>query len=86
MDPMKGEAVRRTTWQIILVLGILGAIAWVWPTIYRYDKIDYDQDTYIVRINRVTGHADILVPEQGWIPAEEPWDTGSPTVPGDGHT
>ena len=83
---MKGEAVRRTTWQIILVLGILGAIAWVWPTIYRYDKIDYDQDTYIVRINRVTGHADILVPEQGWIPAEEPWDTGSPTVPGDGHT
>jgi hypothetical protein len=86
MDPMKGEAVRRTTWQIILVLGILGAIAWVWPTVYRYDKIDYDQDTYIVRINRVTGHADILVPEQGWIPAEEPWDTGSPTVPGDGHT
>ena len=83
---MKGEAVRRTTWQIILVLGILGAIAWVWPTVYRYDKIDYDQDTYIVRINRVTGHADILVPEQGWIPAEEPWDTGSPTVPGDGHT
>jgi hypothetical protein len=86
MDPMKGETVRRTTWQIILVLGILGAIAWVWPTIYRYDKIDYDQDTYIVRINRVTGHADILVPEQGWTPAEEPWDTNSPTVPGDGHT
>ena len=86
MDPVKGEALRRTTWLILLVLGILAAIAWVWPTLYRYDKIDYDSDTYIVRINRLTGHADILVPEQGWTPAEEPWDNSSPTVPGDGHT
>lgn len=77
---------RRSAWLIILVLGILGAIAWVWPTTYRYDHFSLDTDTYIVRINRITGHADILVPEQGWVPAEEPWDTGSSTTPGDGHT
>jgi len=78
--------VRRTVWLVLLVLAVLGAIAWIWPTIYRYDKIIVDQDTYIVRIHRISGHADILVPEQGWVPSEEPWDTGSGTTPGDGHT
>jgi hypothetical protein len=86
MGSMKGEGVRRTFWLFLLVLAALATIAWVWPTLYRYDKMIYDSDTYVVRINRVTGHADFLVPEQGWVPAEEPWDTGQPTVPGDGHT
>lgn len=77
---------RRSAWLIILVLAILGSIAWIWPTSYRYDKIIIDSDSYIVRIHRITGHADILVPEQGWVRAEDPWDSGSSTTPGDGHT
>ena len=77
---------RRSAFLVILVLGILGAAAWIWPTRYRYDKISLDSDVYIVRIHRISGHADILVPEQGWVPAEERWDTGSGTTPGDGHT
>ena len=26
-----------------------------------------------VRINRFTGDADALVPREGWVPVEEPW-------------
>ena len=77
---------RRGTWMILLVLVIAAAIAWIWPTMYRYDKIIVSQDTYIVRVHRITGHADILVPEQGWVPAEDRWDTGSDGSPGDSHT
>jgi hypothetical protein len=30
-----------------------------------------DGDAYPVRIHRISGHADILLPEQGCVPAEE---------------
>ena len=70
----------------LLILVLAAAAAWVWPTVYRYDKIVVDQDTYLVRIHRVTGHADILMPEQGWIPAEQPWGEGSDGPPSNGHT
>jgi len=41
---------------------------------------------YLVRIHRITGHADILVPEEGWIPAERRWDLGPDGSPGSGRT
>ena len=71
---------------VLILLVLVAAAAWVWPTLYRYDKILVDQDTYLVRIHRITGHADILVPEEGWIPAERRWDTGSDGSPGSGPT
>jgi hypothetical protein len=71
---------------ILLILVLAGAAAWIWPTRYRYEKIIVDQDTYIVRINRISGHADILVPEQGWVPAEDPWNSSSDGPPGNTHT
>jgi len=71
---------------VLVLLILVAAVAWVWPTLYRYDKILVDQDTYLVRIHRITGHADILVPEEGWIPAERRWDLGPDGSPGGSRT
>ncbi len=65
----------KSLWGItVRVLVILLAVLLLWSQRYRYDHIVVQGDTYLVRVHRVTGHADILVPEQGWVPAEEPWD------------
>lgn len=55
------------------VLAII-VLALLWSFRYRYDHTLIDGNTYIVRIHRVTGHADILLPEDGWVPAEDSWD------------
>jgi hypothetical protein len=55
---------------VALVL-IAAFAAFVWPTIWRYDHITIDGDVYPVRIHRVTGHADVLLPGDGWTPAED---------------
>jgi hypothetical protein len=70
---------------VIVILAVLVASFLVWPTRWRYDHITVDGDTYIVRIDRLSGHADILVPESGWTPAEDSWDNDS-TPPTDQHT
>jgi len=64
----------RRLFSILILLGALAFLAFVWPTRWRYDHITVDKDTYLLRVERLTGHADILVPEMGWTPAEEPWD------------
>ena len=73
---------------LVLVLGVLLVVlafaTTVWPTRWRYDRITYSGDTYPVRINRFSGHADILLPGDGWTPAEEASPPGdeSDEVPG----
>jgi hypothetical protein len=70
-----------------LLIALFAALAaYVWPTAYRYEKITVDQDTYLVRIQRFTGQADILVPEQGWVPSDQPWDSGKDGATQDGRT
>ncbi len=59
---------------LLFALGLLAFACLVWPSRWRYDHITVNQDTYLVRIERLSGHADILVPELGWTPAEAPWD------------
>jgi len=71
---------------LFVLLALAASVLYVWPTAYRYDHMTVDGDVYPVRIHRVTGHADILMPEQGWIPSEQPWDSDSQTTPGDGRT
>ena len=71
---------------VVVILVLVAAAAWVWPTIYHYEKIVVNQDTYLVRIHRISGHADVLVPEEGWIPAEQRWDTGTDGSPGESRT
>ena len=73
---------RRSLLVAFVLVALLALAAFVWPTPYRYDKITVDRDTYLVRIHRITGHADILVPEEGWVPAEESWGNGSDGAPG----
>ena len=67
----------RRLFALALLLMLVACFAFVWPSLYRYDHMTVDGDVYPVRIQRVTGHADILLPEQGWIPAEESWDQDS---------
>lgn len=62
----------------ILLLALLAAAAFVWPTRWRYDHIATGGDTYLVRIDRLSGHVDILVPEEGWVPSERRWDDFPP--------
>ena len=60
----------------LITLTVLGAFAlFVWPTRWRYDHMTLSQDTYPVRIDRISGHADVLLPGDGWTPAEEVTDT-----------
>jgi hypothetical protein len=70
-------------WLFRIALALLAAafVTFVWPTAYRYDHVTVEGDTYPVRIHRITGHADVLVPEAGWLPAEAPWDDAGGAVP-----
>jgi hypothetical protein len=76
----------RRVFALLLIAVLLGMGAFVWPTQWRYDKITVNSDTYLVRIHRVSGHADILVPEQGWVPAEDGWGDETSGGPNDSRT
>lgn len=61
-----------------IVFAMLGLFAaYVWPTEYRYDHMTVDGNIVPVRIHRITGEADMLVPDDGWIPVEAPQDGSS---------
>ena len=48
---------------------------------YRFDHIVVDNETYLVRVHRVTADADILIPGEGWVPAEDAWNDSSEAPP-----
>jgi hypothetical protein len=55
----------------LLFLALLAAFAlFVWPTRFRYDHMTVDGNLVPVRIDRVNGDSDMLVPDQGWVPVE----------------
>jgi hypothetical protein len=55
----------------LLLLALLAAFAaWVWPTRYRWDHLTVDGNFVPVRIDRFSGDADMLVPDEGWVPVE----------------
>ena len=64
----------RRTAKVLRWLAALAAIAafavWVWPTQFRYDHMTVDGDLVPVRIDRFNGNADMLVPDEGWLPVE----------------
>jgi len=72
----------------LVALVLLGSFAlFVWPTRWRYDHMTVDGDTYPVRIDRLTGHADVLLPGDGWTPDEEVTDQSQDSAPpGLGHS
>lgn len=64
----------------VLLLALLAAFAvFVWPTRWHYDHMTFDGDLVPVRIDRFDGHAEMLVPDSGWLPVETPPDDASAT-------
>ncbi len=63
----------------VLLVAILAAA--LWSVRYRYDHIVVQGDTYLVRVHRITAHADILIPGDGWVPAEEAWSDSQDQSP-----
>ena len=49
------------------------AVVVLWGARFHYDHIVVDNETYLVRVSRVSGHADVLIPGDGWVPAEDAW-------------
>jgi hypothetical protein len=39
----------------------------VWPTMYRYDHVTRDGETYPVRTHRITGRTEVLIGAYGWL-------------------
>lgn len=71
---MPRDLLRVIRW-LVLLLVLFAFAAVVWPTPYRYDHVSLDGDVYPVRINRVTGDADMLTPDDGWVPMGGDSDT-----------
>jgi hypothetical protein len=72
--------------KIVLRVGVRVLIALVvvlllWSVRFRFDHIIVDNETYLVRVHRVTGDADILIPGEGWVPAEDAWSDSSEVPP-----
>jgi hypothetical protein len=62
-------AVLRTL--IVIAIAAL-CLLYVWPTRFRYDHMTVDGNLVPVRIDRISGDADMLVPDDGWVPVESP--------------
>jgi len=65
--------VRALRWLVCLAIAA-AFVMWVWPTRYRYDHMTVDGNLVPVRIDRINGDADMLVPDDGWEPVESPQD------------
>jgi hypothetical protein len=70
-NPSVPEAQTMRIFRWLLTLAILAAVLlFVWPTRFRYDHMTVDGNLVPVRIDRFNGNADMLVPEDGWVPVE----------------
>jgi hypothetical protein len=69
-------ALRLAGWALAGLLVVSFAF-YVWPTRWRYDHMTDQGETLIVRIDRVTGDAEVLLPDQGWVPVADE-DGGGP--------
>ncbi len=65
---------------VVLALA-LAFVVFVWPTRFRYDHLSTEGNTYPVRIDRITGDADMLVPDEGWVPVEGEGPNGNEAAP-----
>lgn len=78
---MTARVLRAVLIRLVLLALALGFALYVWPTRYRYDHLNSEGSTYPVRIDRITGDADMLVPDQGWVPVEGDSGSGNEGVP-----
>jgi hypothetical protein len=75
---MTKTAFRVLRWLVAIAL-LTAFVLFVWPTRFRYDHMTVDGNLVPVRIDRLNGDADMLVPDDGWVPVEEAQDA----TPGD---
>ena len=66
---------------VVLLLLLLAFALWVWPTRWRYEHMTVDGDFVPVRIDRISGNADMLLPDHGWVPVEAPPDSLGDATP-----
>ena len=66
---------------ILWLLLFLAFAVYVWPTRWRYDHMTVDGNIVPVRMDRFSGDADMLVPDDGWVPVEAPSDTNGSASP-----
>ncbi len=68
---MSGRLGTYLVWTVVLLLAA-AAVTFVWPTPWRWDHMTVDGNVVPVRIHRITHHADMLLPDDGWVPVEAP--------------
>lgn len=66
---------------MLRLLALFVVVLLLWSARFRFDHIIVEGETYLVRVHRVTGDADILIPGEGWVPAEDAWSDSSVTPP-----
>jgi len=71
-------------WKLLLIALVVLFAVYVWPGRYRYDHVSVEGSTYPVRIDRLNGDADMLVPDEGWVPVEGSSDSSGTSK--DDHT
>jgi hypothetical protein len=57
---------QKTLSAAFVVILICTVAVFIWPTLYRFDKMHMSGDIFPVRIHRITGNTEILYPS-GWI-------------------
>jgi len=72
----------RVRWRTALGLLLLLAFAtYVWPTRWRHDHMTVDGNIVPVRVDRFSGEADMLLPDDGWVPVRSPVDSSGAALP-----
>lgn len=66
---------------MLWLLVVLAFAVYVWPTRWRYDHMTVDGNIVLVRMDRFSGDADMLVPDEGWVPVEAPVDSSGTAAP-----
>jgi len=64
-------------WLIVLLVFAV----YVWPTRWRYDHMTLEGNIVLVRVDRFSGDADMLLPDEGWVPVATPEDSTGSAMP-----
>ncbi len=54
---------------------------YVWPTRWHYDHMTVEGNIVLLRMDRFSGDADMLVPDDGWVPVQAPIDSTGGAAP-----
>lgn len=70
-------ALARIARGVLFSLFVLAFVLFVWPTRYQYEHMTVDGNMVLIRIDRMSGEADELIQDDGWVPVQAPADGGS---------